>query len=379
MKTLKKHMEVAPSTCPGDENIRVPLVDESIVARTPFSNTGLDSQPAYQIGIDWLDITFREVTDMQAVESLIRSAENISGDVIDFQPSKPVFNGRMWNGHGIGMKGIRVWMDAGGRDEDGTEHEIQLKIAFPGSIMSGIDYKRLVAWLVPAGSKYVLDCSRIDLCLDDRNKTIDLGKINDAAIAGNFFNASYSGLAAGGKRNENRGMSVYFGSPSSLKRLCAYDKTVESKGKILGNRLEARFRKQAAMQVLMDILQSIDESEKKFVEFCRDTILGIIDFRDRSSDDPNRFRCPVLDWYQVFIDRVRATPIRIKLPAPTQTIQKSIDWIEKSVAQSVAFVKTALTTDFDDWLNSVVLSGTDRLSIKKRELGKATKKELLAF
>lgn len=349
-----------------------------LARRTLPSNTGYDSQPIFQVGIDWLDISFRNAGDLKTVESLISAVERITGDSIDFCSTKAVFNGRMWDGSGNGLKGTRVWFDAGCSD-DGHERPVQLKVAMPGSVMAEVQLETLVAWLVPAGAKYDLDCTRIDLCLDDKEKNLDLGKITEAHMRGDFFNVSYSNLENSGKRKQDKGVAVYFGSPSSTKRLVFYDKSIESGGKVEGIRAEARFRKQDAATVLLDSLEALSHDTQDFIQFAVNTILGVVDFRNRSSDDKNRFRCPVLSWYSDFIRIVRASPVRVRTELKTECVQRSIDWIKKSVAQSLALVQNVLDSDFPEWLETTISQGAERLSIKRRELAERTDKNLLLF
>lgn len=352
----------------------------SILARrTLSSNTGYDSQPAFQVGVDWLDITYRSVRDMHELERLIDECDRITGDVTEWSSTKPVFNGRMWDGSGVGVRGTRVWIDTGSDGDDGDFKPMQLKLALPGSVMGQACMKRLSVWMTANAARCELDCTRIDLCLDDRDKFIKLWKIAHAFRRGNFFNASSGEIDISGKRGQDKGMSIYFGHPLSFKRLVAYDKGIESKGRIKGNRWEGRFRKAAAMNVLLDVIGAIEESEEKFVSYCKNAILGIIDFRNRRDGDKNRFRCPVLRWFQEFQDRLSACPVRVRVEVRVPTVQRSIDWIERSVAQSLSIVSMVLGSDFEQFFQGVLKSGEDRLSLKKRELIKSTKKDSLIY
>lgn len=358
---------------------RFTAIPNILARQTLLSNTGLNSQPAFQVGVDWLDFTFRNIPSHQVARALVAALDRITGDESELSPARPIFNGRLWDGSGEGINGTRIFFDQGGEDTDGILRPIQLKIALPGRIMASTELKTLAKWLLLVGAKYDLDCQRIDLCLDDRDESVKLWKIAGAYKRGNFFNAKYGGIDLSGARGEDKGMSVYFGSPKSLKRLNAYNMGIESRGKIKGIRWESRFRKEAANIVLVSVLECLDESYERFIKYAVDTILGTIDFRNRSSGDPNRFRCPVIDWYADFIAKLNSSPIRIRVAPPVISMQKAIDWIDKSVAQSLSMAREVLDDSFMPWLENVIHSGGERLSNVKRKIIEKTDKQQLFY
>lgn len=342
--------------------------DISRVASNPVSNTGLKSQPEFQVAVDWLDISFRKVPDTKDLYEIIDEFEQLTGDVIDFSPTRACFNGRQWDGSGRGEIGTLLWYDSCDRTDRTSDEWPQLKIAMSGKVLAHVDQAKLAEWLVSRAALNELDCTRIDLALDDRDKFVELREIIEAKALGNFFNASYSSYIESGNRGKPSGVTVYFGSPSSSKRLRVYDKTIESGGRILGNRWEAEFRKKAARETLYQWLENIDDGIQKAARWAQNIVMGVIDFRDRSCGDANRSRCPQLNWYKRLIRKLHANPARIRVAAVIQTVQRSIDWITAAVTPSLASIKAVLGEDFQPFIDNAINAGGERLSNIRRKI-----------
>jgi hypothetical protein len=345
---------------------------------TLFSNTGLISQPDFEIGLDWLDVTFRNLDGAEHARRVVRDLEHITTDEIEFSPLMPVFNGRRWDGSGRGMKGTRIWYMGRTTDDDGHPVPAQLKVALSGSVIAQTDKTLLAEYLGEVTTHLHPECTRVDFALDDLKKFISLRKINHARLRGNFFNASWKGIQAGGKRGEDEGTSLYFGAVTSDKRLCIYDKFIESGGKINGNRWEARFRKRAAKEVFSQWLKIAKEAPEALPRAMQNWVLGLIDFRDRTGTDPNRERCKVLPWFADLCEVLAATPARVRVSTPVQSIQKSIDWVIKAVAPSLFSIQSVLAEKFPKFLENLLSLGSSNLSnIRRRLLADANRAELI--
>lgn len=384
-------MEVANKKEGAGGSKRRPLLsDESVTAfrnldttklpQTLNSNTGLNSQPAFTVAIDWLDITFRQIADIHEIEQILGEVEALVDDQLDFSPSRATTNGRYWDGSGRGLRGTLIFYDAGkSTEDDPTDKPKQLKICMSGSVIGPANQQAIAYWLNGRAEKNQLDCTRIDIALDDHEKFIELGKIAEAVSNEDFFNTSYSAIHKSGKRGETKGVSYLFGSPKSDKNLIVYDKTVESNNRILGNRWEARFKRKAAGVAVYDWISAFIKSDDTAARWCVDVVLGVVDFRDRSGDDPNRNRCAPLRWFELLAQRLRSYPIRIRVAAIVPTVQRSIDWVQKSVAPTLSLLKSVLQDQYNNFLESVVYEGGVRLSNQKRELINTTDVDLLYF
>lgn len=366
-------------TNPHNEPV-VSASSESKLTQTPPSNTGYDSQIGFECGVDWLDFTFRNAGSESDTEKIIKDVELLTGDSIEFSFTKPVFNGREWDGSGRGVIGTCVWYDAGC---DGLTESVarlpQIKFSLSGAVMAATNFQALARWLTSRAARNELDCTRIDVCVDDKERIVKMRRITDAKYAGNFFNAKFSELRSSNNRGDDEGITVYFGHPQSHKRLRIYDKWIESKGKIPGIRWEAQFRKAVARDVLFTILEKIDESIEAATDYYKSLVTGIIDFRNRAGGDRNRFRCKVLPWFARFCKRLAASPIRVIEPKREPLVQRSIDWINKSVAQSLSVVKKVLDSDFQQFIENVIDEGGQKLNNRKRELVARTDRRDLIY
>lgn len=345
------------------------------IPTTPISNTGYDSRnrppaetPKWSIGLDWLDFSFRNLAGQYEAQTLLDEYQAIFGRHIAFAPGHAAFNGCQWDGSGVGSDGSLAWFRAAKTDEYGEQHPAVLKIALPGSAIAQIDTMALGKWLNIAGDGRELDCSRIDIALDDHEKIIKLRKIAEARESGNFFNCSYSEIITSCLRGELEGVSIYFGSRSSDKRLRIYDKTIESKGKTLGNRWEAQFRRKAAYEAFSLWLSAVERGEGVTRHLLQNIVLGIVDFRHRDDNDKDRKRCVQLSWYQFMLEHLKAVPARISVPKVEQSAQKSINWVKKSVASTLAGLSIILHDDFSGWLQRTIAEGSAKLTNARRAI-----------
>lgn len=331
----------------------------------------------FAVGVDWLDFTYKNINSVAIARERLADIEAITSDPIGFKPHEATFNGHAWDGKGTGIYGTQVWYLASRVDEVGNFHSGQLKIAMSGSVLRRCDMEVLALYLLRMSIPLDITCQRIDIALDDFDSFIDLDDVRRAHEAGNFFNASWSGETNGGKRGQPRGKTIYFGSPKSDKRARWYDKFAESGGKQTGNRAEGQFRRKSADSVFYDWLDGHDHGADYVARLLQNFVLGLIDFRERDEDDKSRARCSLLGWYKSLLDLLRANPARVVVKVVEQTVQKSIDWLSRSVAQTIAVIKIALGHDFDGYIAQLIIGGGEALNNKKRYIATTTDKELL--
>jgi len=380
MQTLKKRLleYITPISVTPISRPKLRTGDRASV-RTPPSNTGYDSQVQFTVGLDWLDITFREIESVTELHAILSEAETLLNDQIDFSMSRATYNGRQWQGSGFGIRGTRVYYDSGCANSDVPVRSPQIKIVASGSVVSSVDQSAIAIWLRGRMYKNALDCTRIDVALDDHLRFIDLRKVTEAYISGNFFNSSEGELIISGKRTKDRGVSIYFGAKSSDKRAVFYDKAIESKGRQTGIRLEGRFMRQSARHALYQWIEKSTNEEEDVSKWMQDICIGLVDFRDRSGNDPNRARCPLLPWFAALAAKLCASPARIRVPAPVQTAQKSIEWVKKSVAPTLSLLKAVMKSGFNDFLTTAIADGGTKLSNVRRRLIEDTDSNQLVY
>lgn len=255
----------------------------------------------------------------------------------------------------------------------------EFKIAMSGRVLDRVDICQISDYVRVAREAYVIDCLRIDIALDDYAKAIPISHVRKASARGNFFNARYSKRIQSGNRGEEVGQTIYFGSPTSNAKLRVYDKTVESKGVCDCNRWEYQVHRKKAQMMFDMWLGWMEAGENIAAQKMADVVVSAVDFRDRSGGDPNRARCSVLPWYQRMCDTIRSGIIRLRVPTPVQSIQKSIDWVTDSVAASMASIKKALGPEFPKWFQKIMKHGGEKMSIQRRKMVALTERDQLCY
>ena len=428
------------------------FTDTEMLAQPRSSNTGLNSQNDWSVGIDWLDITLRGVSSGRELCELVSDFELILGSVIDFSPTRRVFNGKYWAGSGRSESGALLWYnpprEASDRAAVGPDGNLyshpgllpagcycvtpedaltissqlpeyvrlihvddhppyvepitgyayphhgykivpsdipaepqvgELKVAMGARVLERVTTVALFEYLAAISSAYVLDCSRIDIALDDNNKAIPISEVVRASIDGNFFDCKYTKRIESGNRGEQVGVTVYFGSPASDRKLRVYDKTVESRGVTDCNRWEVEFHREKAGIVLGKWMEWMKSGEQSAAQGMTDIVVSAVDFRDRSAGDPNRARCKRLGWYSRMVSLLQQQSVAIRCAKKIQTMQKSVDWLRRSVAATLACCKKVMKKDFGRFIDEVVEIGCERMPISRRKMVDLTDLSVLCY
>ncbi len=409
---------------------------------TPSSNTGYNSQDnAYEIAIDWLDFSWREVSGSCEAERLIAAIAAVTHEQIDFSPTRPSFNGRSWSGSGRGSAGTMIWYSAA-RDSDDVmlldglgqyvgyedvlppryspidaaalsaikdkvpdhltlvfdeksrfvefdhgfrlvlnnkslEQHAILKVAMSASVLARVDMCDLHRLLACRSD---VRFSRIDVALDDMSRFVEMHHVKEAARKGDYFDARWRGIIESGERGGDVGMTVYFGSPSSDKRLRVYDKTVESKGVRDCIRWELELRRKKADVFGAAWLKKYSESVSTANDYMTDVVVGAVDFRCRlEGSDKNRERCPALPWWVEMKGRLRSVGVAVRVPVVVASVQKSIDWLKKSVASSLSSVSKVLGSHWKGFLDDLLFEGGIKMSLERRSETEACDRQQLCY
>lgn len=358
-----------------------------VSTETPTCNTGYDLQKTaskapssqFSVSVDWLDITFKGIASLVEARRVLSDLEGLLNDQIEFQPYKPCFNGHAWDGQGRGARGTLIWFLDSWVDDRGDRRPAQLKVAASGQVLAGADVDVLALYLHKYQEQLAISCSRIDIALDDHDKFVKLGQIAEARREGHFFNASYSSEVCSSNRGEIESLTLYFGSPSSDKRLRIYDKEIQSDKATLGNRWEAQYRRKCANEVFGLWVSAASDQPSLVPRVLQNLVVGLIDFRYRGPEDQDRERCDLLGWFDNLLTLLSATPVKVVAPKVKQSIQKSINWISRSVAQSLAGVRAVLSQDFESWIEATIKEGGERLTNQKRYLIETTEKQQLIY
>jgi phage replication initiation protein len=245
----------------------------------------------------------------------------------------------------------------------------ELRVSMSGRYLDNVDMTALAAYLLIVRESYGLRCSRVDVALDDHEKRFPLELVEKARCDRHYFNVrSTSVVNSDDIYTNTQGQTVYFGSRQSDAFMRVYDKTAESKGARVGNRWEAEFKGKKADLLFSQWLSAMEDDERRAGKLLVNVVLGTVDFRDKSKGDKNRKRCPVLPWFAEMCDVLSSAPVRLRVAKPKQSLQRTVDYLKRSVAPSLACLVKAMGCEFPGYFRKLVSDGDRRMSNIRRKI-----------
>lgn len=259
--------------------------------------------------------------------------------------------------------------------------------------LSGLYFKQLTPvdqWRLFQGLYYTykVKCSRIDLAIDDYTySVIPVDEMYEAAMAGCNFRFKKVKVIESGNCGEEQARTVYYGSRESGKLVRTYNHDSECM------RLESEFKRKYSHVIFSELATmerpSLFDSEgadssafKIFLagdNHWSNTIqrkmaamaLGAIDFRNRKPrDDAKRgglrdsTRC---DFYQLLLDKLEVEPYRVRLSKQPRSIRKSLEWVKRQVAPTLATLAGGLGRHkFNLLIQEIVQEGELRMDKLKQ-------------
>lgn len=248
---------------------------------------------------------------------------------------------------------------------------VKAMIDLPGTFWEKFDAKN--QWLHLVYLRAIgVECCRIDPAIDDYEYSlIPREEMRAATLDGNnMFFCIHNRYDSYNTRSKRHSITDYYGSRESGKMTRVYDHYFNENEKAL--RLETEFKRKYAKEVFNG-LADLEPGGKSDVEFDREFqaavgryAVGAVDFRDKSlrqdKNKASRKDCPRLPFWQEFVDKIGGS-IRIKLEPVVKTVEKTIKWVFRSVAPTIAALHQALPSlDRMDLIASLVKSGSDRAS-----------------
>lgn len=269
-------------------------------------------------------------------------------------------------------------------DEEGFFYTM---IDMPGGYFhskTAIDQWRLFQGLF---YKYKVTCTRIDLAIDDPTYSqIPVAEMEKACAEGFNFGFRNYGKHASGQCGKDLDETLALGSRNSGK----YGRIYDHDGECLRHEVEFKrgfaqpvFEKIATMDrdsydrdgsdvYLSDerLFSSSDNWDINVQKTMASIVLGAFDFRDRGTRkeasragirDSKR-----LDFYQQYIDTFETNEYRVRLTKPAKTIEKTLEWIKRQCAPTLAMISEAFGRHhFNLWMREIVVNGIPRLDNQK--------------
>lgn len=259
--------------------------------------------------------------------------------------------------------------------------------------LSGVYFKQLTPvdqWRLFRGLHYTyqMKCSRIDLAIDDYTySVIPVDEMWEAANARCNFGFRKSKLVDSGNCGEERAVTMYYGSRESGKLVRTYDHDAECM------RFEAEFKRAYSNDIFTRIatlerpdlfnntggdatnIKIFHTSDNSWSNTIQKTIaslaVGAIDFRHRRRSDGttrggfrDTTRC---DFYQLLLDKIEVEPCRVRLHKQPRTIRKSLDWVKRQVAPTLATLAGGLGRHkFNLLIQEIVQEGELRMDKLKQ-------------
>lgn len=347
--------------------------------QTPVSNTGSNPQientlSGVYLGVHWLQgcgvyvpgaPSFNESQADKPVNERFTEMINfvcfIFNDVPIFDFAKGSYIGKYWQNTGRSPFGIKfAWSIL----EDGS---LEYFLSIPGSVCESVPVRTLWAMLRSLVSANYFHCTRLDVALDDYDRSVSMQQVNDAAISNHFARfRSFRVITSGSLDSASVGQTIYFGSSQSDKMLRIYDKFVESGGKQNCIRWELQLRRESSHTFLSRWLYVQGSSNEQIDEFAQlspsllgGLVIGSIEFVYRTSEELSR--CKKLDWWEEFQNKIGSS-YRISIPKKITTLEDKVHWVFAQLAPTFAIFKKSFGVDsFYQLIESLILDGTSRL------------------
>ena len=344
------------------------------LGETGLSNTRLYSQKPpvkFTFGLDTTFITFAKIPAAIDFDDITNSLQGLCSDEIARDPKGNTHDGgRKWDEVWTGLKGIRLYRDLAGDSSPG-----KAKVCFQGGVMSQVALVAFYEWVSAYKAAYEGKFTRFDPYIDDHEKLLPLESIEKALKAHQVRGISPDSyrIVEDGKG----GKTIYAGSRESPKCTRHYDKGVESKGKIKGNRHELEAKKKAAEVAGNQWTHAMSISEEHGRKVLAGQVLGARDFVEKK--DKNRSRDTQLEWWSEFIMAVCAEPVVVRAPTEEWALQKTYDFMDRQVATSLALLKVHCGSReaFHGVMDYYADNGDERLDPKKRRAAELTPLEAI--
>ncbi len=352
---------------------------------TPVSNTGLtclDSQLFSRI--DYLTAIV-PVADASTVYSLLESIALQYKDSIEYSWERGHFIGRQFSNQGRSVHGISAqWNLPGENDDLGS-----LRFTLSGGLLERCDVPDTVRLIHRLIHIHGAKINRIDLTVDDFSRSMLPEYIRDANQAGN-----YSGYRSGNFQyitDDNgdcysAGWTIYLGSRTSDKFVRYYNARI--KHGIDAFRYEVEYKNESANVIANAIANTIAKDNAKYnssmiakmkvdetlSSLICELIIGNTAFIDRSNADRLSRSAPLPFWHD-FVTRMGGKGTRLSPPIIKPTMERSIAWLERSVAGTLAMVSQYVGADKFSYIRSLAALGIEKMGARHTSMLSAAKLE----
>ena len=330
----------------------------------PCSNRGVQntSRSALRACVDWVQVTFTTVHDLQQIYEILgmkeSDFEDVSTGIYGYKCQKRAGHISILYDGAAGM-GIHVQMSGQGCREYETYGTKNWKQFFMDCFAHGGNFTRL-------------DGAIDDIALEGQTPYFTLNrlyrKVREGAVRSRFKRGKFvqSLLLEDGS---SLGETLYFGREQSDIQVRFYEKDFErieagkeiEQGITAWNRAEVQCRRDRAQALALylvnrdDIGQVLAGVLRNYISFCV------------KQSDTNKARWLVCDWWDEFLGDVEK--LRLTMVAPDRTVEKVMQWVERSVAPSLGMIFAATDGNMD-LIMRYISEGMERMTKEQIALAK---------
>jgi hypothetical protein len=333
----------------------------------PDSNTGLKCQDSnLSTKVDFLQLTFEFYSRQQYLEVLDDWAWLLN-DEWAHDLERECYHGMKFDGSSRSARGAV----AAANWTSETEGKIGTGwLSLPSGAIGDCDQSLLLAKISDFAWRYSGKVTRLDIALDDFDRSVGRAEISDAVEKGNYAGTKIASLISPKNRvksESQRGWCWYFGSPSSNKRVRVYDKNIESKGELNCIRWEAQFRDEVARKVMEGISEVLVSAPDEVAQYLSSVVVSALNFVERIAGK-RLSRLSPLPWWTAFCDGL-GKRVSLSVGAVKPVLARKVRWIGTQWQSTLAIIRELLNdTDYAAFWNEQLESGKKRLTASHRAL-----------
>jgi hypothetical protein len=343
-----------------------PAPSQGFFEKAGENNIRLNKQPTttLDVGIDWITLRgpIHTIVQVEAAKSYF---DQVTQDDFVLHPGRSFSPaaGNSFSNSAFSTRGGRMHWNLCTEDSPGD-----LMIILPGKSLAPCNFMEKIDIIMTWIDKG-FHTTRLDLFCDVFGpSSLTFQNVFEALEAKNYSGCNKATkIVDYNNLSDEDGFTFNFGSRQSDAYFRMYNKAAEQKKldlKWWRNELELKGKQAKITSEL--IYNSLGYDEIQLKELIVDLVLGRIDFLDRTKSkkgEGNVSRCPRLEWWEQFLSFVKANPLRLSPPSPQKTLEKTMRFLHRQVATSLAIVHQVYgDKGFQRVLSELLSDGLDRLT-----------------
>lgn len=322
----------------------------------PHSNTGSNSQsheqefPKLAVRLDNVSLLWKRGKNQR----LIGVIDRMIGVKFDVKVLPARIIGIVWD---------RSWTSPTGTlysERDTLNGDIYCRLSISGQDCERNTNDRMWGFLTWANNNlFGLKCSRLDIAVDDYEKELQSGSIEQALIDGNYTGVR-SGKVLTNYGGKFQGFTVSLGSRDSEKYIRFYDKFAQSHGKLDCYRWEVEYKGSMAEHVFRIILKC-PSTCGKYSELLINIATSCVDFVEKN--DKNVERNQRLDWWNAWLSRVNTEKLVIRVVRVKTAISAKKNWVQRSVSKALLMIQRSIGVErLEHFLLTIMAEAASRIT-----------------